>query len=110
MLCEKCRFIEKRHEPDEYGNIHIYWKCGKRFWNLYHQVNYSDIFLSDLRSGKHVWYREALKEILPKGKSYRDLQTVEVFFTREVKDCRDYREYQVDLTRFLDKSTKNVTR
>jgi hypothetical protein len=103
MLCQKCVYLDRSTETDRYGNIHIYWTCRKKFWSILHQVNYNDLFLSDLRSGRVFNYTDGFKNMLPYMKGFRDIQSVEILFQRKVDECKDYLEKLKQLDSYGDK-------
>lgn len=109
MLCNKCIFVNKTFNTDVYGNLHINWMCDKRFMSIYYQVNYNDHFLSQLRSGEIFFGDVIVRGILPKGKRFNDIELVEVLFNRDVKECKDFREKLVELSRFFQKNRVNVS-
>jgi hypothetical protein len=103
MQCEKCIFTEKTFKTDVFGNIHIFWYCTKRYLSVYHQINYSDGFLSDLKKNKKLKNNDTIQGILPKNKDINDIQRIEVLFNRQIEKCKLYKQKCEDLTKWIKK-------
>ena len=100
--CEKCMYADISTETDEYGNIHIYIYCRRRYRFIRHEVEYADDFYRWIKSQKQILITERLQGILPDDKYIDFIGKHEVLYEMKVKKCKHFRLKSADLMKFIN--------
>jgi len=100
MLCEKCRFIEKTSTVDIYLNVVTLWRCGELGYNLYQEVQYSDMFLRQLRENPYFIHRANVYSLLPENVNPQNVPSKAVLHVRKVEKCRNFGEKLKPITEY----------
>jgi len=100
LKCGECHYCVKEHEIDSDGNVLINWRCNRRYFNLYYQVNYGEVYFAKMQK---AWYEGSIyltEWLLPEGKTPDQVSRIQVFFEKKLKYCPHFLPIAKPLTEF----------